>query len=112
MKSTISIVLALAMSISLSFGQMTRQEYIDTYKDLAIKEMNRTGIPASITLAQGILESGSGNSKLATKANNHFGIKCHSTWKGKTMRKDDDKKMSASENTHQPTILILTIPIF
>ncbi len=92
MKSTISIVLALAMSISLSFGQMTRQEYIDTYKDLAIKEMNRTGIPASITLAQGILESGSGNSKLATKANNHFGIKCHSTWKGKTMRKDDDKK--------------------
>ena len=54
--------------------------------------MKRTGIPASITLAQGILESADGNSRLAVKANNHFGIKCHSSWKGKTIRKDDDKK--------------------
>ena len=73
-------------------AQITRQEYIDTYKKVAIKEMNRTGIPASITLSQGILESGSGNSRLAKQANNHFGIKCHSSWKGKTIRKDDDKK--------------------
>lgn len=67
----------------------TRQEYIDTYKDLAVREMKRTGIPASITLAQGILESGDGNSRLAIKANNHFGIKCHD-WKGKKIRHDDD----------------------
>lgn len=67
----------------------TRQEYIDTYKELAVREMKRTGIPASITLAQGILESGNGNSRLAKKANNHFGIKCHD-WKGKKIRHDDD----------------------
>ena len=67
----------------------TRQEYIDTYKELAVKEMRRTGIPASITLAQGILESGNGNSRLARKANNHFGIKCHD-WKEKKIRHDDD----------------------
>lgn len=72
--------------------RFTRQEYIDTYKDDAIREMQRTGIPASITLAQGILESGDGNSPLAVYGKNHFGIKCHSDWKGKTMRIDDDKK--------------------
>lgn len=71
---------------------MTPTEYIAKYKDLAMKEMKRVGVPASITLAQGLLESGNGNSKLATKANNHFGIKCHSDWKGPSMRKDDDKK--------------------
>ncbi len=55
-------------------------------------EMKKYKIPASITLAQGILESGNGNSTLAKKANNHFGIKCHSDWKGKTMRWNDDKR--------------------
>ena len=54
--------------------------------------MNRTGVPASITLAQGMLESGYGNSRLARKANNHFGIKCHSDWKGPTFKMDDDAK--------------------
>ena len=72
--------------------RLTRQNYIDTYKDDAIREMQRSGIPASITLAQGILESGDGNSPLAVYGKNHFGIKCHSDWKGKTMRIDDDKK--------------------
>ena len=72
--------------------KMTRQEYIETYKDLAIKEMLRTGIPASITLAQAILESGNGNSPLAQYANNHFGIKCHTTWDGETFIMDDDEK--------------------
>jgi LysM repeat protein len=71
---------------------MTRSEYIDTYKDLAMQEMERTGIPASITLAQGLLESGDGNGRLARKANNHFGIKCHDDWKGKTIYHDDDEK--------------------
>lgn len=71
--------------------KMSRSEYIDTYKDLAMREMERTGIPASITLAQGILESGDGNSTLARRGNNHFGIKCHD-WKGKTIKQDDDDK--------------------
>ena len=72
--------------------KMTKQEYVEKYKDIAIKEMLETGIPASITLAQGILESESGNSALAMYANNHFGIKCHDDWKGKTYIQDDDKK--------------------
>jgi len=69
-----------------------RHEYIERFKDVAIVEMHRTGIPASIKLAQGILESNAGASMLAERANNHFGIKCGSAWKGKTMlRKDDDR---------------------
>lgn len=68
------------------------QSYIDTYSDLAIKKMKDYGIPASITLAQGILESAAGTSDLAKNANNHFGIKCHSDWSGKSYYKDDDKK--------------------
>ena len=71
--------------------KMTREEYIKKYEDYAVKEMERTGIPASITLAQGILESGNGNSRLAVKANNHFGIKCHD-WNGRNIRHDDDSK--------------------
>lgn len=65
--------------------------YIDTYKDIAKQEMNLYKIPASITLAQGILESASGNGRLSTKANNHFGIKCHD-WKGAKIYHDDDRK--------------------
>ena len=64
--------------------------YISVYKDIAVSEMKKYGIPASITLAQGILESGSGKGTLATKANNHFGIKCHD-WKGKKVYHDDDR---------------------
>ena len=70
----------------------TPKEYIQTYKGDAIKEMKRSGVPASITLAQGMLESGYGNSELAKNANNHFGIKCHSSWTGPIYRLDDDKK--------------------
>ncbi len=72
--------------------RITREEYIEMYKDDAIKEMLKSGVPASITLAQGILESGDGNSPLAVYAKNHFGVKCHSGWKGKSMRLDDDEK--------------------
>lgn len=68
-----------------------REAYINKYKYLAIKEMKRSGIPASITLAQGLLESGNGKSTLATKAKNHFGIKCHNDWRGPYIRIDDDK---------------------
>ncbi|MEY4456665.1 MAG: hypothetical protein RLY15_929 [Bacteroidota bacterium] len=66
--------------------------YIEQYKKIAVQEMKRTGIPASITLAQGILESNSGESNLAKKFNNHFGIKCKSDWKGETTFQDDDAK--------------------
>lgn len=69
----------------------TTLNYIEAFKGVAIEEMNKYGIPASITLAQGIIESGSGNSSLAKYANNHFGIKCTSDWKGKGYYKDDDK---------------------
>jgi len=74
------------------YTHITSLEYIDRYKDIAIKEMNLYGIPASITLAQGLFESGSGNGELARVANNHFGIKCSPDWKGKSYFKDDDNK--------------------
>ena len=67
------------------------QAYIDQYKDIAIEEMLRYGIPASITLAQGLLESGAGQSELARKGNNHFGIKCHG-WSGRSVYHDDDER--------------------
>ena len=66
-------------------------EYIEYFKDIAMQEMIDYGIPASITLAQGILESGSGKGRLAVEANNHFGIKCHK-WDGDKIFHDDDKK--------------------
>lgn len=69
-----------------------RKEYITSYSNIAITQMKKHKIPASITLAQGILESGSGNSYLARSSNNHFGIKCGSQWKGKTSYHDDDKE--------------------
>ncbi len=65
-------------------------DYIERYKGIAIAEMNTYGIPASIKLAQGILESGSGNSYLAREANNHFGIKCGGVWKGRSVTRPDD----------------------
>ena len=67
-------------------------DYVNRYSGLAVSEMRRTGIPASITLAQGMLESNYGRSTLATKGNNHFGIKCHSDWKGKKIYHDDNRK--------------------
>lgn len=66
------------------------EEYINTFKEIAIKEMIRTGVPASITLAQGIVETENGNSKLVKKSNNHFGIKCKETWTGPSVSHDDD----------------------
>jgi flagellum-specific peptidoglycan hydrolase FlgJ len=66
--------------------------YIDNYSGIAREEMLQYGIPASITLAQGILESGAGRGELTKKANNHFGIKCHNTWTGERVYHDDDEK--------------------
>jgi LysM repeat protein len=70
---------------------INRTAYVEQYKDIAIKEMQRSGIPASIKMAQAILESGDGNSTLAKTANNHFGIKCHN-WTGSKIYHDDDAK--------------------
>lgn len=73
-------------------AQNKTEVYISKYSDLAIVEMDRYNIPASITLAQGILESGSGESRLAVQGNNHFGIKCHDNWYGERIIEDDDKQ--------------------
>ncbi len=73
-------------------GRITPKQYIEFFDQDAVAEMLKSGVPASITLAQGMLESDYGNSKLAREAKNHFGIKCHSSWKGKTYYMDDDAK--------------------
>ena len=93
MKFKFTILLLLPFfCITLSAQKTATLIYIDQYKDIAIKEMKRTGIPASITLAQGIVESNSGESNLAFNFNNHFGIKCKTDWKGETTYQDDDSK--------------------
>lgn len=91
------IAVLLLASLAVSFAasakenkKMTREEYIKTYAPLAVEQMACFGIPASITLAQGLLESSNGNSPLATATNNHFGIKCGNTWNGEGYRHDDD----------------------
>ncbi|RMF02626.1 MAG: LysM peptidoglycan-binding domain-containing protein [Bacteroidetes bacterium] len=81
------VLSATALSAQMSDVQI---EYINRYKDIAIREMERTGIPASIKLAQGLLESNAGQSDLARRARNHFGMKCGSNWQGDTMYKEDD----------------------
>ena len=94
MKQVLFITVPILLLITLfanSQTKMSRKEYIDTYKEIAIHEMHRSGIPASITMAQGCLESSNGNSVLARKSNNHFGIKCRSDWKGARVYHNDDK---------------------
>ena len=89
------IVLALFLGLTVTAQRETgtpQERYISRYATIAVNEMYRTGVPASITLAQGIIESRSGRSTLAVDGNNHFGIKCHNSWKGKTMLADDDRK--------------------
>lgn len=89
-------LLLLATTIGLFAGAQksneTIRQYIETYKELAIAEMQRSGVPASITLAQGIHETMAGQSKLVQKSNNHFGIKCKSNWTGETVSHDDDAR--------------------
>lgn len=89
MKRIASILIAALVAVTAA--QTPQQKYIEKYSRLAVSEMKRTGVPASVTLAQGILESRSGQSALAQKANNHFGIKCHNDWKGKKYYQDDDE---------------------
>lgn len=86
------LLLFVLMPLALFAQRITPEEYIETYKDIAMREMRDHKIPASITLAQGLLESGAGNSALAREAKNHFGIKCHKGWEGDTYIMDDDEK--------------------
>lgn len=84
------LILPLGSLISQTKRYKLYDDYIEKYKDVAIDQMKKYKIPASITLAQGLLESGAGQSKLTKESNNHFGIKCHSDWKGQTVRHNDD----------------------
>lgn len=109
LKLFIVILLFLSVIMKASSSKYTRKNYIDKYKKIALSEMKKYKIPASIKLAQGMLESGNGSSTLARRANNHFGIKCHNNWKGRTMKWTDDshkecfrkyKKVSDSYRDH------------
>jgi len=90
------------------------QDYIEKFAGIAVEEMHEHKIPASITLAQGVLESGSGKSELALKSNNHFGIKCHKGWKGNSVSHDDDaigecfRKYNDPEISYKDHSLFLT----
>ena len=93
LKRVCIVIVALSVSLATTAKErQTREEYVEKYKAIAIAHMERYGIPASITMAQGILESDSGNSRLATSSNNHFGIKCKKSWKGDRVYHDDDAK--------------------
>ena len=104
----------LPFSLSAQYTEADIRNYIETYKGIAIQKMVEYKIPASITLAQGIFESGSGTSRLATEANNHFGIKCKKEWTGATIKHDDDeaqecfRKYEKVEDSYNDHSLFLT----
>jgi len=111
------LLFSLLLSPSSLLAQYTESDirnYIETYKEIAILKMVEYKIPASITLAQGIFESGSGTSRLAREANNHFGIKCHKEWTGDTIRHTDDapqecfRKYEKAEYSYDDHSLFLT----
>ncbi len=91
MKWSLVLFLSLSLPLTSLFSQSGDKEaYIERYKDISIREMKRAGVPASIKLAQGILESNAGKSELARNAHNHFGIKCGKDWSGPIYQKEDD----------------------
>lgn len=92
MKKLFVTAFSFALYAAVMAQTLTPQQYIEQYKDLAIKEMKRMGVPASITLAQGLLETENGNSSLLRKSNNHFGIKCKNNWSGEGVSHDDDER--------------------
>lgn len=103
----IIIFFSLGFFCTASAQNISAQEYVQKYKELAIEEMKRTGVPAAITLAQGLLETENGNSDLLQKSNNHFGIKCKSNWTAETVSHDDDapgecfRKYSCAEDSYR-----------
>lgn len=90
MKKLVTVFLMMSFALATEAQRMSVEEYIEKFKDIAMSEMKRSGVPAAITLAQGILESENGNGDLVKRSNNHFGIKCKSTWVGETVNHDDD----------------------
>lgn len=92
---TAILVISVFNNINGQNQNQAQLDYIELYKDIAIREMERASIPASITLAQGLIESGAGSSWLAVEGNNHFGIKCGSDWYGQTVYKKDDERNDA-----------------
>ncbi len=101
-KGIIAVIMLLCLTIQANAQKLTREQYINKYKDVAIKQMHKHKIPASIILAQACLESDNGNSTLARKANNHFGIKCHDGWKGKKYRHNDDSRRECFRSYDTP----------
>ena len=90
-KPLLALLLTLVIGLQASAQSRLYQQYIERYRDIAIEQMLKWKVPASITLAQGLLESAAGQSSLATNGNNHFGIKCHG-WTGRTIYRDDDRR--------------------
>jgi len=101
-KTIFAAIFLLFAFISRGQDQATIQNYINNYKAIAILEMQRSGIPASITLAQGIHETMAGTSDLVIESNNHFGIKCKDTWKGESVSHDDDAKGECFRKYNSP----------
>ena len=85
-------ILCLSLQPALAQNPESVRSYINTYKDIAMEEMKRTGVPAAIKIAQGIHETDAGNSDLVKKSSNHFGIKCKSVWTGQSVKHDDDAR--------------------
>ena len=100
--SLLLLLTAFLCRFSLAQTSEVIKNYIATYKDIAIAEMQRTGVPAAITLAQGIHETGAGTSDLVRRSNNHFGIKCKSDWKGESVSHDDDARGECFRKYNDP----------
>jgi LysM repeat protein len=101
-QNTLFYLMLLVTPVVFSQQSETIKNYISKYKDLAVTEMQRTGVPAAITLAQGIHESGAGQGKLVLISNNHFGIKCKSNWTGESVKHDDDARGECFRKYQKP----------
>lgn len=107
MKKRNAIVSLLALFTAVQVGAQSKaviQAYVDKYKQIAIEEMQRTGVPAAITLAQGIHETGAGTSDLVLRSNNHFGIKCKTEWAGERVYHDDDARGECFRKYEDPAV--------
>lgn len=98
----LAVCLLLCVALSAAAQKMSTAQYIDTYKNIAMEEMRRSGVPAAIKLAQGILETQSGNGWLVLNSNNHFGIKCKNNWTGQSVNYDDDERQECFRKYRSP----------